>query len=81
MTDWMSGPSSDEPTLISDIFDLADANFRQGQAVAIGNHHGAREAHRRAMAALGRILRRVDAGEVDASSLLIEPPAQRGADR
>jgi hypothetical protein len=74
---WLSGPSGDEPTLISDIFDMADASFRQGQAVARGDNPAAREAHRRALAALGRILRRADAGEVDASALLIGPPPQR----
>jgi len=75
---WQSGSSTDGPTLISDLFDLAEAAYRQGQAVARTDQPAAAAAHRASLAALGRILARVDPdGKTKPAELLIEPPAQR----
>lgn len=70
---WASGPSTDEPSLITDLMDLIEAAFQQGRAVERVDQPAAMKAHRASLAALARVLRRVDPdGRTDPSELLID---------
>lgn len=54
---------ADPPTLLSDLMDLMDASVRQGRAIERADSLAAAEAHRDALAALGRVLERVEPGQ------------------
>ncbi|GAA4681422.1 hypothetical protein [Phytohabitans rumicis] len=70
---WQSGPSTDEPTLITDLFALIDSSIRQGRAIERVDQAAAAAAYRDGLAALGRILQRVGENRVGPAELLITP--------
>lgn len=72
-----SGPAGDQPTLLTDLFDLVDAAITQGRAIERVDPSAAAAAYRLELAALGRILTRIGEDRVGPAELLIAPPAQR----
>lgn len=72
------GPQTEQPTLISALFDLIDASIQQGRAIERVDHSAAAHAYRDQLAALSWILKEVGQ-DVSPASLLTMPPGRSAA--
>jgi len=67
-----SGPSTEQPTLLTDLWDLIEAAIQQGRAIERVDQPAAAKAYAAQLAALGRILQRVGEDRVGPAEMLIK---------
>lgn len=73
-----SGPSADQPTLMTDLFDLIEAAIQQGRAIERVDHVAARVAHANQLASLGRVLVWIGEDRTQPAELLVTPEREPG---